>query len=298
MKKLNVMFLAMLALLAVSCEKAVFDEIEDEGVEQAKGNITFKITCFEQLSFGEESTIETRAAVPITELCSRLDMVIFDGDEKKESITQKESDDDFGDITVTLGEGTYQVVVVGHNGAGKATISSPDKITFTDYKVTDTFSYYGELTVGTESQTVSIVLNRVVAMFRLKITGEIPEYASYLKFYYTGGSSTLGAKSGCGVVESRQTEYRDIVAGQTIYEVYTIPRDDSNTLNMDISAFDTSDNEIKLTHFGEVPITVNKITQCVGDYFDGSVVPTDQTFGMTADGDWAGTDSFDFSNRE
>lgn len=292
---LNLLFLALIALLAASCEKAVFDDVEDGEAEKAKGNVTFRVTCFEQLYFGEESSDLTRATVPITDLCSRIDLVVFNGSEKVESVTQKYGDEDFGNVSMTLTEGTYQVVAVGHNGTGKATISSADKITFADNKVTDTFSYYGELTVGEEAQTVDLVLNRVVAMFRLNITGAIPDNASYLEFYYTGGSSTLGAESGCGVVESRQTEIREIVEGQTKYEVYTIPRKDSNSLVMRIRAFDAADQQIREANIPSVPITVNRITQCSGDFFSGSAVSSLQGFGMTANGDWAGTDAYDFT---
>lgn len=48
-------------------------------------------------------------------------------------------------------------------------------------------------------------------MFRLVIKDEIPEQAKKIKFYYTGGSSTLNAKTGYGCVNSKQTEILDLV---------------------------------------------------------------------------------------
>lgn len=317
-KKFKALILATLALLAVSCEKAVFDEDEGGEALQAKGNVTFRVTCFEQLNFGDDSSgakassgdvgasIFTRAAVPITDLCSRIDLVVFSGSQKVESVTQSKDDEDFGNVSITLEEGTYKVVVIGHNGLGKATISSTEKITFADNKVTDTFSYYGELVVSSETQTVDITLKRVVAMFRLKITDTIPDSVSYFKFYYTGGSSTMSAVTGYGVVESRQTEIRSVVEGQSIYEVYTIPHADTGTLKMTISAYDASNNLIKDAVFESVPITVNRITQCSGDFFssgsedepetpDTPETPGDFSFSMTADGEWGGTDGYNFT---
>ncbi len=102
----------------------------------------------------------------------------------------------------------YRVVIIGHNGTGNCTISSPEKVKFASNKLTDTFYYYGKLilTDGEETEE-SIELKRAVAQFKVHITDtEIPAEAHSIKFYYTGGSSTLDATTGYGCVNSRQTE--------------------------------------------------------------------------------------------
>ena len=60
-----------LALLVVACEKAILDE----DIASTRGaNVILHMTQYNQESFG------TRVATDITELCSRLNVAIFDAD--------------------------------------------------------------------------------------------------------------------------------------------------------------------------------------------------------------------------
>ena len=97
----EVLFFA-LALLVVACEKPVLDE---EIVPMKEANIILHMTQYDQESFG------TRAATDITELCSRLNVTIFDSDGTKvKSVAQKEGDAGYGTVALTLAAGTYQLV--------------------------------------------------------------------------------------------------------------------------------------------------------------------------------------------
>ena len=63
-----------LALLIAACEKPVLDE---DVVSMKEANVILHMTQFAQEAFG------TRAATEITELCSRLNVAIFDADGTK-----------------------------------------------------------------------------------------------------------------------------------------------------------------------------------------------------------------------
>jgi len=143
-------------------------------------------TQFEQESF-------TRVATGITNICSRLNIAVFNADGTKvKTVAQKEGDASYGTVALSLAAGTYKLVVMAHNCDGAATITSTEKVTFPNNKVTDTFYYYGDLVVSNEKQTYYLTLTRVVAMFRLVLTDEeVPENVAKFKFYYTGGSSTF-----------------------------------------------------------------------------------------------------------
>ena len=120
--------LIALALLVAACEKPVFDE---NIVSMKEANVILHMTQYEQESFG------TRAATDITELFSRLNVAIFDADGSKvKTVAQKEGDAGYGTIALTLAAGTYQLVVIAHNGEGSATITSTEKVTFPSNKVT------------------------------------------------------------------------------------------------------------------------------------------------------------------
>ena len=113
MKK--ILFFA-LALLMTACEKPILSE--EDIVSTQDANVILHFKQYEQESF-------TRAATDITELCSRLNIAIFDADGTKvKTVAQKESDAGYGTVALTLAAGTYQLVVIAHNGEGSATITS------------------------------------------------------------------------------------------------------------------------------------------------------------------------------
>lgn len=274
--KTKIILVAMMILSATACEKAVFGDDEDS-VETATGNVTIRVTTLEQIDFGDgvgakshasgSSAGYTRASTPIEEVCTRIEYGFFQDGEKIETESQSIDDDDFGTLSIDLAEGTYQMVIIAHNGEGKATISTEDKVTFSNNKVTDTFWTYDTICVTSTPTEFAAEVSRVVAMFRLSITGEIPDSASVLEFYYTGGSSTMSAATGYGVVNSRQTEDRDIVEGQTDYDIYTIPHEDDDELKIVTRVFDADGDTIFTATFEDVPVTVNKITVYSGDLF-------------------------------
>ena len=87
------MFFA-LALLAVACEKPILDT--EDIPNEREANVILHMTQFEQTAF-------TRAATDITELCTRLNIAIFDADGTKvKTVAQKEGDASFGTVALPL----------------------------------------------------------------------------------------------------------------------------------------------------------------------------------------------------
>ena len=249
--------LIALALLVAACEKPVLDE---DIVSMKEANVILHMTQYEQESFG------TRAATDITELCSRLNIAIFDADGTKvKTVAQKEGDASYGTVALTLAAGT----VIAHNGEGSATISSTEKVTFPNNKVTDTFYYYGDLVVTSEVQSYDLTLTRAVAMFRLVLTDEeIPSTVTKFKFYYTGGSSTFSPSAGYGCVNSKQTEIRAVADGVTTFDIYTLPHTEEDVLTkLTVTALDANDNTVKERIFENIPVTRNQITRYTGNFF-------------------------------
>ena len=161
----------VLALLVASCEKPILDE---HFVTKNEANVILHMTQFEQTAFDSNSNrAATRAATDITDLCTRLNIAIFDADGTKvKTVAQKDTDSDFGTVALILTAGTYQLVVIAHCCDGSATITSTEKVTFPSNKVTDTFYYYGDLVVTDSQQSYDLTLTRAVAMFRLVLTDE------------------------------------------------------------------------------------------------------------------------------
>ena len=286
---LTAFLLAILAVLA-ACEKPLLGE-DAVGDSPTDANVILRFTQFEQEAF-------TRAATDITSLCSRLNIAIFNSEGTKvKTVAQKEGDSDYGTVALSLAEGTYQLVVIAHNCEGSATITSTEKVTFPNNKVTDTFYYYGDLVVTSETQNYDLTLTRAVAMFRLVLTDEdIPSAVAKFKFYYTGGSSTFSPNDGYGCVNSKQTEIRT-VASDGVYEIFTLPHTEEDVLTkLTVTALDANDNTIKERIFENVPVVRNQVTRYTGSFFGsgGGGQTGSGSFRMTADPDWDSVNGYTF----
>ena len=290
----------VLALLTAACEKPILDEDSVVGSSAADANVILHMAQFEQTAFDNSGNrAATRAATDITELCTRLNIAIFSTDGTKvKTVAQKDTDSDFGTVALTLTAGSYRLVVIAHNCDGSATITSEEKVTFPNNKVTDTFYYDGDLVVTSDVQSYDLTLTRAVAMFRLVLTDEeMPSSVSKFKFYYTGGSSTFSPKDGYGCVNSKQTEIRTVAGDVTTFDIYTLPHTEEDVLTkLTVTALDANDNTVKERVFENVPVTRNQITRYTGSFFGsgGSGQQSDGTFRMTADPDWDSVNGYTF----
>lgn len=281
----------MLAVAFISCEKVELPSTNNEKPQEDGVSICFTISNIEQVAF-DNGMVNTRAA--ITDLCSRITFAFFQDDEKIKQVSQKASDDGFGNLTVSLPSGSYKFVVLAHNGTDNPTVTSLDKITFgNNGKLADTFYYYGELD-ATESKDVNLSLKRVVAMVRFIITDAIPADVKKMKFEYTGGSSSLNATTGLGCVKSQQEETFTVEeaahTGQSQYEIYTIPHATDGTLKLTVKALMNDDEEYKKQTFEEVPVTINKITKYTGKFFENTQKPGEMKISLNTDDEWTETE--------
>ena len=330
MKKKTYVWLASLLLMLVatltSCEKFALD---DSGTNSHDANANVIIhasvakkshqsnnsflknnstgTRSGEEDFGDEETgdedgldegDEEVEGKPLEDYCSRLSIAIFDGEEKVKTLNLK-AEDGYDDIGINLDAGKYRMVAIGHNGSGNCTISSPEKVKFYKNKMTDTFFYYGTFNVIDGEDTDDyILLNRAVAQFKVHITdATIPAEAHSIKFYYTGGSSTLDAVTGYGCVQSRQTESFKLQEGKRDYSVYTFPREENKGLKMTINILDADAQSIKEYSKEGVPVKRNNITQTNISIKDHTITDPDQkeddgsgkgNLGFTVNPDWEG----------
>lgn len=319
MKKKTYVWLASLLLMLVatltSCEKFALDD-SGTNSHDANANVIIHASVaknnstgtrsgeedFEDEEDGDEDGSEEGdeeiEGKPLEDYCSRLSIAIFDGEEKMKTLNLK-AEDGYDDIGINLDAGKYRMVAIGHNGSGNCTISSPEKVKFYKNKMTDTFFYYGTFNVIDGEDTDDyILLNRAVAQFKVHITdATIPAEAHSIKFYYTGGSSTLDAVTGYGCVQSRQTESFKLQEGKRDYSVYTFPREENKGLKMTINILDADAQSIKEYSKEVVPVKRNNITQTNISIKDHTISDPDQkedgdsgkgNLGFTVNPDWEG----------
>lgn len=319
MKKKTYVWLASLLLMLVatltSCEKFALDD-SGTNSHDANANVIIHASVAKNNStgtrsgeedFGDEEKgdedgldegDEEIEEKPLEDYCSRLSIAIFDGEEKVKTLNLK-AEDGYEDIGINLDAGKYRMVAIGHNGSGNCTISSPEKVKFYKNKMTDTFFYYGTFNVIDGEDTDDyILLNRAVAQFKVHITdATIPAEAHSIKFYYTGGSSTLDAVTGYGCVQSRQTESFKLQEGKRDYSVYTFPREENKGLKMTINILDADAQSIKEYSKEGVPVKRNNITLTNISIKDHTISDPDQkedgdsgkgNLGFTVNPDWEG----------
>lgn len=304
MKKKTYVWLASLLLMLVatltSCEKFALDD-SGTNSHDANANVIIHASVAKNNSTGTRSEEEDEEieGKPLEDYCSRLSIAIFDGEEKVKTLNLTAEKDGYDDIGINLDAGKYRMVAIGHNGSGNCTISSPEKVKFYKNKMTDTFFYYGTFNVIDGEDTDDyILLNRAVAQFKVHITdATIPAEAHSIKFYYTGGSSTLDAVTGYGCVQSRQTESFKLQEEKRDYSVYTFPREENKGLKMTINILDADAQSIKEYSKEGVPVKRNNITQTNISIQDHTISDPDQkedgdsgkgNLGFTVNPDWEG----------
>ena len=319
MKKKTYVWLASLLLMLVatltSCEKFALDD-SGTNSHDANANVIIHASVAknnstgtrseegdeDRLDEGDEDGLdegnEEIEGKPLEDYCSRLSIAIFDGEEKVKTLNLK-AEDGYKDIGINLDAGKYRMVAIGHNGSGNCTISSPEKVKFYKNKMTDTFFYYGTFNVIDGEDTDDyILLKRAVAQFKVHISdATIPAEAHSIKFYYTGGSSTLDAVTGYGCVKSRQTENFKLQEGKRDYSVYTFPREENKGLKMTINILDADAQSIKEYSKEGVPVKCSNITQTNISIKDHTISEPNQKenddsgnggLGFTVNPDWEG----------
>ena len=281
--------LLMLVATLTSCEKFSIDETTGKSRE-ANANVTIHVQKIEGTSL-----LTTKAAdkqIALGDVCSRLTLAIFDGEEKLETVNQLSTDNGFGTAYVSLDEGEYRLVVIAHNGKGNCSVSAPEKVKFASNKLTDTFYYYKVIDVE-EDSNFDMTMKRVVAKFRLVVKDPTPEDVKTMKFYYTGGSSTFNALTGYGCVNSKQTELRSVKESayteESYYDIYTFPHDpeESKKLKVDISALSSASSSSALFSktISNVAISTNKFI-CYKGYFFSADPDNSHEFTLSTTDEW------------
>ena len=273
MKRKFVFFWAAMAAMCVGCSS---ESDERRVSEQTDVVLTFSPYDVSPM---------TRTAVSIADVVNHLNVWLVNGDDVI-SLQQTTSDAGFGTITATLDRTkTYTLYAIGHKADG-ATLSD-GVISFTDDKVTHSMFYTTTFSPATTT-SISCLMTRIVADFRMEITDDIPTNA--VKFRFTTASVfdrwnvTTGGTHGIDRVST--INYNGTSA---IFNVYAITTDAQTLHTVTVEALDENDQEVQTRTFTDVPLRNGYKTNYRGTFF----IDTSMTMSFTVD-DWNEYDTVDF----
>lgn len=287
---ISIICLALTMMGVVSCEKM---QTDDSGTPTnlTSANLILRIVTDASRTGSDTSPWAT------------LHFVAFQDGSKKQGITQKSSDDGFGEAAMTLPAGTYQVLVLAHS-SGNPSLTDAKKIQFDNADgFSDTFYYYGDIEVTTTPATHNIKMVRATAKVQFATTDAIPAEVKSMMFYYTGGSGALDATTGLGCVASKQRVIVDIDDTQTgkplSVDLYTIPRSDAGgMLSLNVKAFSAPQaggNILYEKDFEQLAVERNCITDCSGAFFNnGSNESSSCSFIISADTSWGSVNEYHY----
>ena len=271
-------FFALAAMVLTACSqdesKSAFNDFP---VENETVTITFSPYQMEAM---------TRSAVSIADVVNHLDVWIYESGTEVTSIHQTTADATFGTVTTTLDKTkTYTLYAIGHKADG-ATLAD-GVISFTDDKVTHSM-YYSTTFSPATTTSLSCLMTRIVADFRLEITDEIPTSAVKFRFTIASVFDRWSVTTG-GTHQLNRVSTINYGGTSAIFNVYAIVTDAQTTHDILVEALDENDQELQTRTFADVPLRNGYKTNYRGTFFIDSSVSAS----FTVD-DWNEYDIVDF----
>ena len=273
MKRKFVFFWAAMAAMCVGCSS--------ESDERRVSEPTDVVLTFSPYDVSPM----TRTAVSIADVVTHLNVWLVNGDDVI-ALQQTNGDAGFGIITATLDRTkTYTLYAVGHKADG-ATLSD-GVISFTDDKVTHSMFYSTTFSPATTT-SLSCLMTRIVADFRLEITDDVPMSAVKFRFtisdVFDRWNVTTGATHGVDRVSTI-----NYVGTSSIFNVYAITTNEQTLHTVTVEALDENDQEVQTRTFADVPLRNGYKTNYRGTFF----VDSQFTSSFTVS-DWNEYETVDF----
>ena len=228
----------------------------------------------------------TRTAVSIADVVHHLDVWIYESGSEVAAIHQTTSDADFGSVSVTLDKTkTYTLYAIGHKADG-ATLAD-GVISFTDDKVTHAM-YYSTAFSPATTTSLSCLMNRIVADFRMDITDEIPSECKKFRFTVSNVFDRWSVSTG-GTHQLDRVSTINYGGTSAIFNVYAITTDAQTLHTITVEAMDADEGIVQTRTFSDVPLRNGYKTSYRGTFF----IDTPMSMSFTVD-DWNEFDVVNF----
>lgn len=235
----------------------------------------------------------TRAATSIAGIVTRLDVWLYESGSECAAIHQSADDVQFGSISLTLDKTkTYTLYAVGHKAAGPATLAD-GIITFPDDKMTHAM-YYSTTFSPSTTTSLSCLMQRIVAQFRIETTDAVPDAAKKIQITIddvfdrwsitAGGTHQVNRVSTVAITSTAND-------GTVALNVFAIVTDAQTTHTVTVTALDADDHEVQSARvFSDVPLRNGYRTTYRGALF----IDTGFAGTFTVENDWNEYDVVNF----
>ena len=276
MKKCVIALLAAMCLTA--CEKSSEECVANGPAVDNQADVVLTFSPYEMAAM-------TRAATSIATVVTHLDVWLVSGGDVI-ALQQTKDDADFGTLSVTLDKTkTYTLYAVGHRAEG-ATLSD-GVISFTDDKVTHSMWYTTTFSPATTT-SLSCLMTRIVADFRLEITDDIPAECKSFRFTVNGIFDRWNVTTG-GTHSLDRVSTISYGGTSAIFNVYAIVTDAQTTHDITVEALNADEAVIQTRTFADVPLRNGYKTNYRGTFF----IDTPMTMSFTVN-DWNEYETVDF----
>ena len=233
----------------------------------------------------------------VSTVCSRLDVYIVEvGTTDTLRIHQDRAINGtaFGGVTATLQTNrSYHLYVMGHNTTDTCTFSG-GVFSFADDVIKQCL-YADTVFSPGDGLSLTVVMQRIVGMFKMRVTDEIPDNVTGFRFTIdTSGrkwdaGSMQSADRGVRVHSINSTSTDD--NGVAVYNVYVMGDNMTDVLYVDIvaEAVDAGGQAVETREFAQVPIRDGYLTTYTGTFF----ITFDMGFTFLVD-DWGNYGSYTF----
>lgn len=273
MKK--VLFLLAAAVLCASCEKAVFNDLEDEGgAEYPVYGKVKKFTFTLKGDFSDEWKPVTRAYLNADDkdLTDVWVLDYMDGNLVQQLHQSDNTAEDFGQPVMDLSYGTHHVYFIASRGTDAVLDTENHLITFG--KISDTFyKDYEVSVVSTTNGNRAVTLDRCVTRLRLTFTDAISADAATINFaphtWYYGWDYIDGEPADAKTDQTVTITIPDSEKGKTGVRanLFGFSTAAEWTTNVAINSKTSTNTIIGQASITSAPFKANRITEYSGPLF-------------------------------
>ena len=248
---------------------------------------TLRFTPYQMTTMKANSSVSTA--------CTMLDVYIIDAAESDTIALHQNSTsaDNFGEMSVTLQTTkTYQLLAIAHNFASPVAINGT-VFAMPDEKVKQAMVANVSFTPA-DSLSLTVVMQRIVGMFKCRIADEIPSTVNHFEFAFNANTQ-WNAASNTGLNASDRintiTGMNRGTDGYVTLNTYIIADNLADTKYLDITAtaVDADGAAVETRQFSQVPIKAGFITTYTGNFF----ITFDMGFSFVV-GEWQDLESQTF----